>query len=216
MTTEIFTALKKVGVLPVINIKNSDYEKTLMSALGHTDIKCLEVTLRSDYSMDAIKNIKKAFPDYYVGAGTVMNKYNMEKALECGADFIVSPGFDKGLVCECIKNKVPVIPGCSTPTEIMAAVNEGCTTVKFFPAELSGGISALKLYAGAFSGISFVPTGGINAQNIIEYFKCTNVLACGGSFMASEKMLMSGDIEGIVGLCNKFADVYLNERKNIQ
>lgn len=210
--SRLVECLKNVGILPVINIKNNKIETTLMEALEKTPIKCLEVTLRSDYSCEAIKNIKAKYPDMIVGAGTVMNLADYAKARACGADYIVSPGLDAELVMKCMEDGIPTVPGCATPSEIMLAKNLGCDVVKFFPAELSGGTAALKLYEGAFQGMLFLPTGGITLDNIEGYFKAKNVLACGGSFMANEKMLSEGDGENVTKKCLELIEQYKKAR----
>lgn len=208
----ISEALKNIGILPVINIKNSRMEDTLMVAVEKTPIQCIEVTLRSDYSCEAIQNIKAKYPEMIVGAGTVMNLADYAKARACGADYIVSPGLDAELVMKCMEDGIPVVPGCATPSEIMLAKNLGCNVVKFFPAELSGGIAALKLYESAFQGMLFLPTGGITLENIEGYFRAKNVLACGGSFMANEKLLSEGDNETVTKKCLELIDQYKKTR----
>lgn len=201
-------SLEKVGILPVINLKSPEYKDTLLTALAKTDICCIEVTLRSDYSLEAIRSIKKEHPDIIVGAGTVMNMQDLEKALASGADYIVSPGLDAEIVSYCIKNNIHVVPGVSTPSEVMLAVKLGCKVVKLFPAELSGGTKLLKLYEGAFAGIKFLPTGGITTDNAKEYFTCKNVIALGGSFMASEAMLKANDTNAIIDATNRLVSEY--------
>ena len=200
--------LENVGILPVINIKTPEYKNTLLTALSQTDINCIEVTLRSDYSLEAIKSIKEENPDMIVGAGTVMNMQDLEKALNSGADYIVSPGLDEEIVSYCIKNNIHVVPGVSTPSEVMLALKLGCKTVKLFPAELSGGTKLLKLYEGAFAGTKFLPTGGITTENAKDYFACKNVIALGGSFMASEAMLKENDTDSITSASNKLISQY--------
>lgn len=201
-------ALENTGILPVINIKTPEYKNTLLAALSKTDIRCIEVTLRSDYSLEAIKSIKAEHPEMIVGAGTVMNMRDLENALSAGADYIVSLGLDEEIVSYCIKNDIHVVPGVSTPSEVMLAVKLGCKVVKLFPAELSGGTKLLKLYEGAFAGIKFLPTGGITTDNAKEYFVCKNVIALGGSFMASEAMLKSDDTDAIINASNKLISEY--------
>ena len=212
---KIHSALENVGILPVINIKNKDYENTLIKALSKTDIRCIEVTLRSEYSLEAIKSIKKDHPGFIVGAGTVMNMSDLEKALGAGADYIVSPGLDEEIVSYCVKNGITVTPGVSTPGEVMLALKLGCNVVKLFPAELSGGTKLLKLYEGAFAGVKFLPTGGITTENAKDYFACKNVIALGGSFMASEKMLKEGSTDEISDISNTLISQY-RETRGIQ
>ncbi len=203
MKETIKNALKETQILPVINIKNKDCEKTLMDALCKTPIKSIEVLLRSDYAADAIKNIKAEYPDILVGAGTVMNEDDFYKAVSSGCDYIVSPGLDINLVKLCQREDIDIIPGCMTPSEIMSAKNMGLQVVKFFPAEIGGGVKALKLYESAFSGVLFLPTGGITYDNLESYLSLKNVIACGGSFMAGADLLRTGDEEKITENCLK-------------
>ena len=208
MKEVIKNALRTTGILPVINIKNKESERTLMTALGKTPIKSLEVLLRSDYAVSAIKNIKTEYPDILVGAGTVMNKDDFYKAQEAGCDYIVSPGFDQEIAELCRKENIDIIPGCMTPSEIMKAKNTGLEVVKFFPAELSGGTKALKLYESAFSGLLFLPTGGITYDNLESYLALKNVIACGGSYMAGADLISAGNEEKIVENCIKAIEIY--------
>ncbi|MBE7035342.1 MAG: bifunctional 4-hydroxy-2-oxoglutarate aldolase/2-dehydro-3-deoxy-phosphogluconate aldolase [Ruminococcaceae bacterium] len=190
--------MKKTGILPVINITNVEACVPLVEAITEEDIHVLEVTLRSDSSLAAIETIKKEFPALTVGAGTIFSVEQLEKALACGADFIVTPGLDEELVSYCMAKGVPIVPGCSTPTEIQKARKLGCRTVKFFPAELSGGPKALSLYACAFADIFFVPTGGINKDNLASYLACNNVVACGGSYMMPKDFMKTLDKAALI------------------
>ena len=175
-------------VIPVVVIKElGDTEKTLQ-ALIDGGINCAEITFRTACAADAIKLATEKFPEMNVGAGTVINAEQCKKALKCGAKFIVSPGISKDVAKICKKANVPYYPGCVTPTEIMAALDLGISIVKFFPANVYGGLKALKALAAPFPQIKFIPTGGVDLSNLAEFIAFEKVYAVGGSFM------MKGDI----------------------
>lgn len=175
-------------VIPVVVIKElADTEKTL-KALIDGGINCAEITFRTACAADAIKLATEKFPDMNVGAGTVINAEQCKKALESGAKFIVSPGLSTGVANVCKEAGVPYFPGCVTPTEIMAALELGIDIVKFFPANVYGGLKALKALAAPFPQIKFIPTGGVDLTNLEEFLAFDKVYAVGGSFM------MKGDI----------------------
>lgn len=201
--------IEETGILPVINITETELAKPLCQVLIEEGIQSIEVTLRSECSLEAIAEIKKNFPDMIVGAGTVLDCQTVDKAIEAGADYIVSPGFDDEMVEYCIKKDIEIFPGCSTATEIQKAYKMGLRVVKFFPAELSGGVEAIKLLSGPFKGIKFVPTGGINYSNLEKYLSCNAVAACGGSYMATAEQLKNRDFDGIRMACRKAMDISL-------
>lgn len=201
--------IEETGILPVINITEVEVAKPLCQILLEEGIQSIEVTLRSECSLEAIAEIKKNFPEMIVGAGTVLDIETIDKVLAAGADYIVTPGFDEGMVEYCIKNDIEIFPGCSTATEIQKAYKMGLRVLKFFPAELSGGVDALKRLSGPFKGVKFVPTGGINYSNLGKYLSCNVVAACGGSYMATSEQLKNRDFEGIRLSCRKAMDISL-------
>ena len=148
--------------MPVVVIENADNAVDTADALKAGGIHSMEITLRTEAALDAIKNVAGERPDMLVGAGTVLNLEQAKLSIDAGAKFIVSPGFDEEVVRFCIEKNVAVTPGCVTPTEIMRAVKLGCKVLKFFPANVYGGLSALKALAGPFGGVKFIPTGGEN------------------------------------------------------
>ena len=201
--------IEESGILPVINITEVELAKPLVTVLIEEGIHTIEVTLRSDCSLEAIAEIKKYFPDMVVGAGTVLDIEMIDKALAAGADYIVTPGFDVEMVEYCLKKGVEIFPGCSTATEMQKAYKMGLRILKFFPSELSGGVEAIKLLSGPFKGVKFVPTGGINYTNLDKYLSCEKVVACGGSYMATAEQLKNRDFEGIRLSCRKAMDISL-------
>ena len=157
---------------------------------GGVDV--MEITFRTAAAADSIKAVAESCPDMLVGAGTVITLEQCKKATECGAKFIVSPGFDEEVVRWCVENGVAVTPGCVTPTEIMAAMKLGLNVVKFFPAGVYGGLSAMKALSGPFGGIKFIPTGGVNGQNIGEFIAAPFIRAVGGSWVCPKADIAAG------------------------
>lgn len=200
------SAMQKIqdtGVLPVINIPEPETAIPLVDALCEGGLNAIEVTLRSEGSLESIRRIRKERPEMSVGAGTVLSVEICEKALEAGAEFIVSPGFDAEVCAYCEKKNVPYVPGCSTATEIHAAAKAGLTVVKFFPAELSGGVAAINLLSGPFPKLKFLPTGGITFDNLGQYLRSPKVAACGGSFMASADLIKNRNFAQITENCRR-------------
>lgn len=185
------------GIIPVFCPKSEEELNTFLRALIPSPLRVIEITLRNELAVEAVARIKKAEPSFTVGAGTVLTPELVDAAADAGADFLVAPGCSPMLIEKAKAKGLPFLPGCSTPTEIQNAMLEGMKTLKYFPAECSGGVDALKLYAGAFAGVSFVPTGGITLKNLPDYLAQSNVLACGGSFMLPKAMLAACDSEGI-------------------
>jgi 2-dehydro-3-deoxyphosphogluconate aldolase/(4S)-4-hydroxy-2-oxoglutarate aldolase len=212
--TYISEKIAQTGVLPVINVPEASLAVPLAKALIDGGMTALEITLRSDCSLEAIKSIKATYPDFLVGAATVLTPSDADAAISAGADFIVSPGLDPELVAYCQSRGVLIVPGCVTPTEIQfAAVKCGLTTLKFFPAELSGGVAAIKLLSGPFPKVKFVPTGGITFDNLGAYLATGKVLACGGSFMASADQVKNARFDEITLACKKAIEISNGAKK---
>lgn len=170
-------------VLPVIVVRETTEVNGILSALLDGGVGCAEITFRTDCAADAIRHATEQFPGVCVGAGTVINAEQAELALSCGAKFIVSPGFSDEVAAVCGERGVPYLPGCVTPTEIMHAIDCGITTVKFFPADVYGGLSAIRALAAPFPQVRFLPTGGIGFDNLRSYLSCDRIAAVGGSFL---------------------------------
>ncbi len=176
-------------VIPVVVIKDEKDTLPTLEALKKGGINCAEITFRTACAAKAIEDGVKAFPDMNIGAGTVINKAQAEKAIKAGAKFIVSPGLSVEVAKYAKKKNIPYFPGCVTPTEIMQALDLGIEIVKFFPANVYGGLKALKALSAPFPQIKFIPTGGVDLTNLAEFLAFEKVYAVGGSFM------MKGDIE---------------------
>lgn len=174
--------------IPVVVLKSICDTVPVLSALCDGGLLCAEITLRTECALDAIALAKKELPQMCIGAGTVIDPQQCKKAIEAGAEFVVSPGLCEKCALICKESKIPYFPGCVTPTEIMKAISLGIDTVKFFPAGIYGGLKALKALSAPFPQIRFIPTGGVDMSNIREYLEFDKVMAIGGSF------IMKGDI----------------------
>ena len=174
--------------VPVVVIKEMPETDKILIALKNNGINTAEITFRTACAAEAISYACKNYPDMNIGAGTVINAEQCEAALAAGAQFIVSPGLSVAVANICKERNVPYYPGCVTPTEIMAALELGITTVKFFPANVYGGLKAMKALAGPFPQIKFIPTGGVDRSNIDEYLAWDKIAAVGGSFYVKEAL----------------------------
>jgi 2-dehydro-3-deoxyphosphogluconate aldolase/(4S)-4-hydroxy-2-oxoglutarate aldolase len=195
----VLDRLCDLGVIPVVVIDDPSRAAALGSALLLGGLPCAEVTLRTDTALESLRALAEN-PDLLVGAGTVLRPAQVEAALEAGARYIVSPGFSASVVSECQRSGVPVLPGVATATEIQAALEAGLEAVKFFPAEASGGLAALKAMAAPFRALRFVPTGGITADGLATYLAEPSVLAVGGSWLVSADLLAARDFAQITDL----------------
>lgn len=189
--------MSAAAVVPVAVIENPADAVPLAKALCEGGLRFIEVTFRTAGAAESIRRIAREVPDAVPGAGTVRSAAQVDEALAAGARFIVSPGFVPGVVERSLERKVPVIPGCMTPTEIERASSYGLSVLKFFPAEAAGGAKMLAAFAGVYAGIRFMPTGGIGLANLGDYLTLKNVLACGGSWMVKKPVIASGDFEKI-------------------
>ena len=174
--------------VPVVVIKELSETDKILTALKNNGIHCAEITFRTACAAEAIAYAVKNYPDMEIGAGTVINAQQCRQALEAGATFIVSPGLSPAVAEVCKENNIPYYPGCVTPTEIMAALELGITTVKFFPANVYGGLKALKALSAPFPQVKFIPTGGVDRSNIDEFLAFDRIAAIGGSFFVKEAL----------------------------
>lgn len=174
--------------IPVVVIKELNETDKILTALKHSGINCAEITFRTACAKEAIAYACKNYPEMEIGAGTVINAEQCEQALEAGATFIVSPGLSVAVANICKARNIPYYPGCVTPTEIMQALELGITTVKFFPANIYGGLKALKALSAPFPQVKFIPTGGVDRSNIDEFLAFEKIAAIGGSFFVKEAL----------------------------
>lgn len=191
---ERFAELKVVPVVVLNDVKDA---APLAKALVEGGLPCAEVTFRTDAAAESIRIMTEAYPDMLVGAGTVLTTEQVDRAVEAGAKFIVSPGFDPEIVDYCIGKNVPVFPGCISPSEVAQAVKRGLKIVKFFPAEQAGGLAMIKAMAAPYNILRFMPTGGINTKNLKEYLAFDKILCCGGSWMVKGDMVEAGEFDKI-------------------
>ena len=182
-------------LIPVVVIKNLAETEKIMNALKNDGINCAEITFRTDCAAEAIALAVEKFPDMNIGAGTAINAGQCEKALKAGAKFIVSPGLSEDVAKICKANGIDYFPGCVTPTEIMRALDLGITTVKFFPANVYGGLKALKALSAPFPQVRFIPTGGVNRENLEEFLAFERIAAVGGSFFVEDALRKIGEVK---------------------
>lgn len=174
--------------VPVVVIKELSEVDKILPALKANGINCAEITFRTACAKEAIKMAVDKYPEMNIGAGTVINEKQCKDAIKAGATFIVSPGLSVDVAKVCKKKNIPYYPGCVTPTEIMQALDLGITTVKFFPANVYGGLAALKALSAPFPQVKFIPTGGVDRSNIDEFLAFDKIAAIGGSFFVKEAL----------------------------
>ena len=191
------TQIMEYGIMPVVVLEDAKDAKPLADALIGGGLSCAEVTFRTAAAEEVIRIMCREHPDMLVGAGTVLTVAQVERAVAAGAKFIVSPGFDAEIVDYCLEKGIAVYPGCITPTEIAQAVKRGLKVVKFFPATQFGGVATMKALAAPYTGIKFMPTGGIHLENLEEFLRCPVVIACGGSWMVKKDLIQSGQFQTI-------------------
>lgn len=199
----ILEQISNIGLVPVIKIDDAEKAVPLVRALKKGGIPVAEVTFRTACAAEAIRKIADAEPDVLVGAGTVISVEQAKAAVEAGAKYIISPGFDAEVVKWCIDNNVPITPGCSDASDVSVAAKMGLEVVKFFPAEAAGGLKVLKALSGPFPNMKFIPTGGIGPDNLGSYLAFKKIIACGGSWMVPGDMLDNNDWDGITALARE-------------
>ncbi|MCQ2420864.1 MAG: bifunctional 4-hydroxy-2-oxoglutarate aldolase/2-dehydro-3-deoxy-phosphogluconate aldolase [Clostridia bacterium] len=201
--------LAGAGIVPVVVLDDAKDAVPTAKALLAGGIDVMEITFRTAAAADSIKAVSENCPDMLVGAGTVITLEQCTTAVEMGAKFIVSPGFDEEVVRWCVENGIAVTPGCVTPTEIMAAMKLGLKVVKFFPASVYGGLSAMKALSAPFGGIKFIPTGGVNEKNLGEFIAAPFIHAVGGSWVCTKKDIAEGNFDKITALCKQARSIAL-------
>jgi 2-dehydro-3-deoxyphosphogluconate aldolase/(4S)-4-hydroxy-2-oxoglutarate aldolase len=200
MEMDVFKSIESAGIVPVVVMENAADAVQTADALTAGGVRVMEITFRTDAAADAIRAVSEGCPEMLVGAGTVVTPEQCRRAVQSGAKFIVSPGFDAKIVEWCLENGVAVTPGCVTPTEIMAALSMGLHVLKFFPAGVYGGLDAMKALSAPFGGVRFIPTGGVSAQNVGEYIAAPCVFAVGGSWICSKADISAGRFDRITTL----------------
>jgi len=194
---DVLGTLRRIGVNAVIVIDDPKDAVPMARALTEGGLPCIEITMRTPAALESIRRISAEMPDVVLAAGTVLTPANARDARAAGAQFMVSPGFNPAMVDYCLENGIPVFPGIATPTEIEAALRHGLSVLKVFPSEALGGVAYLKAIAGPFGNLEFLPSGGVTAANLAGYLAYERVLACGGSWMAPQSMIKSGQFDRI-------------------
>ena len=195
--------MSNAGLVPVVVLENAADAVPTARALLAGGVDVMEITFRTAAAEDSIRAVAQECDEMVVGAGTVVTLEQCRRAVDAGAQFIVSPGYDDEVVAWCVEHDVTIVPGCVTPTEIMAAMKLGLKVVKFFPAGVYGGLSAMKALSGPFGGIKFIPTGGVNGQNIGEFIAAPFIHAVGGSWVCPKADVAAGNFEKITKLCKE-------------
>ena len=209
MDNKMISELYSIGLIPVIKIENADDAVPLAKALIDGGLPAAEITFRTKCAAEAIKNITDAFPEMLVGAGTVLTTEQVDAAIAAGSKFLVSPGLNPKVVAYAQERGCPMLPGCANPSDVEAALELGLTTVKFFPAEAVGGLKMLKAMAAPYGQLTFMPTGGINENNLLDYLKFNKIIACGGSFMVNEDLIKAKDWAAITALTKNAVKIML-------
>ena len=200
MNNDMMSELYSIGLIPVIKIENAEDAVPLAKALIDGGLPAAEITFRTACAAEAIKNITDAYPEMLVGAGTVLTTEQVDAAIAAGSKFLVSPGLNPKVTAYALSKGIPMLPGCSNPSDVEAALELGLKTVKFFPAEAAGGLKMLKAMAAPYGQLTFMPTGGISADNLLEYLKFNKIVACGGSFMVKDELIKEKKWDEITAL----------------
>lgn len=206
---KVLEEFSKIGIIPVIALDHVEDAQPLAKALIDGGLPCAEVTFRTDAAEESIRIMSEKFPQMLVGAGTVLTTEQVDRAVNAGAKFIVSPGLNPKVVQYCIEKGVPITPGCSNPSDVEVAIELGLEVVKFFPAEAAGGLNMIKSMAAPYTKMKFMPTGGINAKNITSYLDFKKIIACGGSWMVNKDMIAAKDWAGITALTKEAVSTML-------
>lgn len=206
---KVLEEFSKIGIIPVIALDNVEDAAPLAKALIDGGLPCAEVTFRTAAAEESIRIMAEQFPEMLVGAGTVLTTEQVDRAVNAGAKFIVSPGLNPKVVKYCVEKGIPVTPGCSNPSDVEVAIELGLDVVKFFPAEAAGGLNMIKSMAAPYTKMKFMPTGGINAKNLTSYLDFKKIIACGGSWMVNKDMIAAKDWDGITKLTREAVSTML-------
>ncbi|EPP23075.1 4-Hydroxy-2-oxoglutarate aldolase [Vibrio fluvialis PG41] len=191
--------LQQIKIVPVIAINDAAYAVPLAKVLVENGLPCAEVTFRTDAAQESIRLMRDAYPDLLIGAGTVLTTQQVDQAISAGADFIVSPGLNPTTVKYCQQRGIVIVPGVNNPSLVEQAMELGLKTLKFFPAEPSGGVAMLKALSAVYP-VQFMPTGGVNPRNVADYLAIPSVVACGGTWMVPSDLMDSGNWDEIARL----------------
>ena len=208
----VLERIGSMGIIPVVAIDDIAHCSELGYALIEGGLPCVEVTFRTALAADEIEALSTAHPSLLVGAGTVLTVSQAQTAIDAGASFVMAPGFDHDVVDWCLDKQVPIFPGVMTPTDINGARNKGVKVVKFFPAEASGGVKTLKAVSGPYADMQFVPTGGVNPNNLSDYLTLPFVLACGGTWILKKTKIVNSDFDAITETVREAVQIVMQTR----
>jgi 2-dehydro-3-deoxyphosphogluconate aldolase/(4S)-4-hydroxy-2-oxoglutarate aldolase len=198
---DIIAALGRIGIVPVIRLEDPGQAAALGKALVEGGLPVAEVTFRTSSAAESIRILRREYPSLLVGAGTIVTMTQAEAAIEAGAMFAVTPGFNPRIVQFFIGMGIPIVPGVNSPSQVEMGLELGLDVLKFFPAEASGGIKMLKALFGPYPEVKFMPTGGVDADNLSSYLSQPNVIACGGSWMVKEDLIRTGRFDEVAAAC---------------
>lgn len=193
----LLSQIKERKLVPVVKLDRTEDAKPLCEALCQGGLPVAEITFRTEAAEESIRQASKAFPEMLIGAGTIVNTEQARRAVDAGAKFLVSPGFSRKVTEFALEQKILILPGVCAPTELMAAMEYGLNTVKFFPAMQYGGLGTIKALSAPFPAMRFMPTGGVNASNIKEFLAFDKIIACGGSWMVKDSFISQGNFAEI-------------------
>ena len=206
---KVLEEISKIGIVPVIALDHVEDAAPLAKALCDGGLPCAEVTFRTAAAEESIRIMAEQFPEMLVGAGTVLTTEQVDRAVNAGAKFIVSPGLNPKVVKYCVEKGIPVTPGCSNPSDVEVAIELGLDVVKFFPAEAAGGLNMIKSMAAPYVNMKFMPTGGVNAKNLTSYLDFPKIIACGGSWMVPGDLINAGEWDKIEQLTREAVQTML-------
>ena len=209
---ELLERIGEIGIVPVVVLNDVKDAEPLAQALCDGGLPCAEVTFRTDASEESIRRMTESFPDMLVGAGTVLTIDQVDRAVAAGAKFIVSPGLNPKIVKYCNEKGVLIIPGCANPSDVEQAIENGLSVVKFFPAEQAGGLNYINAIAAPYTGLKFMPTGGINPKNVRSYLAYDKILACGGSWMVKGDLVQAGEFDKVRELVKEAVEIVKESR----
>lgn len=209
---ELLERIGEIGIVPVVVLNDVKDAEPLAQALCDGGLPCAEVTFRTDAAEESIRRMTESFPDMLVGAGTVLTIDQVDRAVAAGAKFIVSPGLNPKIVKYCNEKGVLIIPGCANPSDVEQAIENGLSVVKFFPAEQAGELNYIKAIAAPYTGLKFMPTGGINPKNVRSYLAYDKILACGGSWMVKGDLVQAGEFDKVRELVKEAVEIVKESR----
>lgn len=209
---EVLKKIQEIGIVPVVVLNDVKDAAPLAKALCDGGLPCAEVTFRTDAAEESIRIMSEQFPEMLVGAGTVLTTDQVDRAVAAGAKFIVSPGLNPRIVKYCVEKGILITPGCCNPSDIEQALENGLEVVKFFPAEAAGGLKMIKAMAAPYVGVKFMPTGGINQNNVKDYLAYDRIIACGGSWMVSSSLVDAGEFDKITELSKEAVEIVKTSR----